>query len=69
MAMAAAKTSVKIYDPHRGVIHAQMVTNHPYKFKHRRQVRQKGLIILGRVSVSKRVANLYRYGEVTPKAR
>ena len=62
------ENGIKMYDKHGSVLRIETVINHPYEFKVRRQGRQKGRVVLGWFPMSKGVANLYRYAEVSRAA-
>lgn len=62
------ENGIKMYDKHGSVLRIETVINHPYEFKVRRQGRRKGQEVLGWFPMSKGVANLYRYAEVSHAA-
>lgn len=59
------ENGIKMYDKQGSVLRIETVINHPYEFKVRRWGRRKGQEVLGWFPMSKGVANLYRYAEVS----
>jgi hypothetical protein len=59
------ENGIKMYDKQGSVLRIETVINHPYEFKVRRRGRRKGQEVLGWFPMSKGVANLYRYAEVS----
>ena len=56
---------IKMYDKHGSVLRIETVINHPYEFPIRRWGIRNGQRVLGWYPMAKRVANLYRYAEVS----
>ena len=54
------ENGIKMFDKHGSVLRIETVINHPYEFK--------GRVVVGWFPMSKGVANLYRYAEVSRAA-
>jgi hypothetical protein len=59
---------IKMYDKHGSVLRIETVINRPYEFRVRRRGRRKGQQITAWLPMTKGVANLYRYAEVSSAA-
>lgn len=59
------ENGIKMYDKHGCVLRIETVINHPYEFKVRRRGIRKGKSMIDWFPMTKGVANLYRYAEVS----
>ena len=59
------ENGIKMYDKHGCVLRIETVINHPYEFKVRRRGIRKGKPMIDWFPMTKGVANLYRYAEVS----
>jgi len=59
------ENGIKMYDKHGSVLRIETVINRPYEFKVRRRSLRNGQEVIGWFPMAKRVANLYRYAEVS----
>jgi hypothetical protein len=56
---------IKMYDKHGAILRVETVINNPYEFKVRREGKVRGAVVMGWFPMTKGVANLFRYAEVS----
>lgn len=62
------QNGIKMYDKHGCVLRIETVINQPYEFKVRRRGVRQGQVVIDWFPMTKGVANLYRYAEVSRAA-